>query len=346
MDKENHECQEDQELNKEFIRRTESLVKPRDVTTISFFSDLNGALPKRVQRAFMKGGQKKVPYMGFIVDPYCFFLAFKIKNTAAAQEMLPDGFELVETAIFKGDEKVPMAIAGVFNARTSAFMGLRFEYYIIARNKTSGLMSWIICELETNSNNYNSKNGFYGFTCDPAVFTVTPYRELLVDIRNPKNHKEFIISADINKGVTTELDEPLWIDGNLSIDYGGELKGDSSDFFSLIFDKNMMKNAVRIPLEQVTIKANSYMSNIIDPMKPVEAVVFPFSQHFIIKQDLGKNDVKNQRELCQQVKSFLGKTELRTMKGDDIKRPLCVSLVISMVVNISIVLFLLVQLNQ
>ncbi|NMC04617.1 MAG: hypothetical protein GYA24_05360 [Candidatus Lokiarchaeota archaeon] len=344
MDDKNLECPEDQEENKLFIQKTESLVKPRDVITISFFSDLNRLLPKRVQRAFMKGGQKKVPYMGFIVDPYCFFLAFKITDTAAAQAMLPDGFELVETSIFKGDEKIPMAIAGVFNARTSAFMGLRFEYYIIARNKASGLMSWIICELETNSNNYNSRNGFYGFTCDPAVFTVTPFRELLIDIRNPKTGKQFIISADINKGMTTELDEPLWIDGNLSIDYGGELKGDSSDFFSLIFDKNMMKNAVKIPLDQVKIKANTYMSKIIDPMKPVNAIIFPFSQHFIIKQDMKKGDMTGQRDLCRHVKTFLEKADLRTMKGDDIKKPLFASLCISMVINISIVVFLLVQL--
>jgi hypothetical protein len=346
MNQENLECEEDQEENRVFIKKTESLVKPRDVATISFFSDINQILPKKVQRAFMRGGQKKVPYMGFIVDPYCFFLSFKIINTSAAQEMLPDGYELVETSIFKGDEKIPMVIVGVFNARTSAFMGLRLECYIIARNKASGLMSWIICELETNSNNYNSKNGFYGFTCDPAVYTITPFRELLVDIRNPKTGKEFIISADINKGETTELDEPLWIDGNLSIDYGGELKGDSSDFFSLIFDKNMMKNAVKIPLKHVAIKANSYLSNIVDPMKPVNAVIFPFSQHFIIKQDLGKDELQNQRELCRQVKSFIGKTELKTMKGDDIKKPLFTSLCISFVVNISIILFLLIELNQ
>lgn len=344
MSQENLECQEDQEVNRIFIKKTETLVKPRDVMTISFFSDLNRLFPKKIQRAFMEGGKKKVPYMGFIVDPYSFFLAFKIKDPAAAQAMLPEGYELVETCIFKGDEKIPMAIAGVFNARTSAFMGLRFEFYIIARSKDSGLISWIICELETNSNNYTPKNGFGGFTCDPAVFAVTSFGELIVEIANRQDKKEFITSVNLKKGATQELDESLWIDGNLSIDYGGALKSDSSSFFSLIFDKNMMKEAIKIPLEQVSITSNTYLGNIIDPMKPVTAVIFPFTQHFIIKQDLGKKDLPNQRELCRQLKSFLSKTELKTMSGDDIKKPLFASLCISFIVNLIIILFLLTQL--
>ncbi|MHA2357789.1 MAG: hypothetical protein ACXABK_03340, partial [Candidatus Heimdallarchaeaceae archaeon] len=231
MNKENEEdtfCEEDIEENRMFIEKTESLVKPRDVTGISFFSDLNRKLPKKIQHAFMKSGKKKVPYMGFIVDPYCFFLSYKITNTSAAQEMLPEGYELVEVSLFKGDEKSPMVIAGVFSARTSAFIGVRAEFYIIARNKESGLISWIICDYETNTNSYDPKYGFGGYTADQALFTTSPFGELLVDIRNSTRDKEFSLSVDIKKGKTMELDESLWIEGNLSVDYGGEVKGDSS----------------------------------------------------------------------------------------------------------------------
>ena len=92
MSKEKQEdllCEEDIEENKMFIKKTESLVKPQDVTGISFFSDLNRKMPRKMQHAFMKSGKKKVPYMGFIVDPYCFFLTYEIKNISVAQEMLP-----------------------------------------------------------------------------------------------------------------------------------------------------------------------------------------------------------------------------------------------------------------
>jgi hypothetical protein len=347
MNKENEEdafCEEDIEENRMFIEKTESLVKPKDVTGVSFFSDLNRKMPKKIQHAFMKSGKKKVPYMGFIVDPYCFFLSYKITNTSAAQEMLPEGYELVDVALFKGDEKFPMAIAGVFSARTSAFVGMRAEFYIIARNIESGLISWIICDYETNTNSYDPKNGFGGYTSDQALFTTTPFGELLVEIKNSKRNKEFSLSADIKKGTTMELDESLWIEGNLSVDYGGEVKGDFSEFFSLIFDQNMMKEAVRIPLENVALETNSFLSNIIEPLKPEDAVIFPYSQHFIIKQDLGKDDLQNQKELCQEMRSFLGDMEFKTMSGDDIKKPLFAGLLISFFVNIGIITFLLLKL--
>lgn len=342
---ENLECPEDHEENKLFIKKTESLVKPQDVTTISFFSDMNRLMPKKMQRAFMQSGKKKVPYMGFIVDPYCFFLSFEITDTAAAQEMLPEGYELVKTALFKGDEEIYRTIAGVFNARTSAFIGTRLELYIIARCKESGLISWIISDYETNTNSYDPKNGFCGYTCDPAIYTITPFGKLLVDIKNRKKNKEFMLSADLKKGETRELDEFLWIEGNLSVDYGGELKSDSSEFFSLIFDRNMMKEAVNIPLDQVEIEANSYLGEILDPMHPVSAVVFPYTQHFIIKQDLGKNDLQNQKELCRQLKSFLATTDFKTMSGDDIKKPLMAGFLISMIVSVTTIIVLVTLLN-
>ena len=75
----------------------------------------------------------------------------------------------------------------------------------------------------------------------------------------------------------------------------------------------MIKDAVSIPLEHVSIKKNSYLGNNIDPVKPVNAVIFPYSQHFIIKQDLKKYAVKNQKDLVLQTKSFLSKTGFKTM---------------------------------
>jgi len=325
-----------------FVKKTESLVKPKDVTAISFLSSFSKSLPKKTQHKFSQSGKKKIPYMGFIVDPYSFFLFFKITNTSAAQEMLPDGFELAEASIFKKDAKFPMAIASVFTARTSGFIGMRVEFYIIARNKETGLLSWIICDYETNTNSYDPKNGFCGYTCDPAVYTTTHFGELLVDIKNRTNNKEFIVSVDLDKGDSRELDESLWIEGNLIVDYGGELKSNFSEPFSLLFDPNMVKKAVNIPIEQVSIKANSYLGNIIDSFKPVNALIFPYSQHFIIKQDLKKYEVKNQKELDLQTKDFLNRTGFKIMSGNDIKKPIYAMVLISYLVLISIIIFLLI----
>jgi len=176
------------------------------------------------------------------------------------------------------------------------------------------------------------------------VYTTTYFGELLVDIKNRTNNKEFIVSVDLEKGDSRELDESLWIEGNLIVDYGGDLKSDFSEPFSLIFDSDMVKEAINIPLEHVSIKANSYLGNIIDPVKPVNAIIFPYSQHFIIKQDLQKYAVKNQKDLDLQIKSFLSRTGFKAMSGDDIKKPIYRMILISYLVLISIIVFLLILL--
>ena len=334
----------DKEEKRNFIKKTESLVKPQDVTAISFLSSFSASLPKKTQHKFTESGKKKVPYMGFIVDPYGFFLSFKINDTSTAQDMLPEGYELAEVSIFKSDEKYPMAIVSVFTARTSGFIGMRIEFYIIARNKETGMLSWVICDYETNTNSYDPKNGFCGYTCDPALFAITYYGELMVDIRNPTKNKEFILSVDLTKQDSRQLDESLWIEGNFIVDYGGEIKSEFSEPFTLIFDSDMMKEAASIPLEQVSIKANSYLANIIDPFKPVNALIFPHSQHFIIRQDLQKFGVKNQQDLDSEIKTFLTRTGFKGMSGDDIKKPIYRMILISYLGLISTIVVLLILL--
>ena len=329
-----------QEEYEDFVKKTESLVKPQDVTGISFLSSFSKSLPLKTQHKFTQSGKERIPYMGFIVDPYAFFLSFRITNTTAAEEMLPDGYELTEASFFKNDAKIPMVIASLFTARTSGFIGMRAEFYIIARNKETGMLSWIICDYETNTNSYDPKNGFCGYTCDPAVFATTYSGELLVDLENPTKNKEFILSVDLEKGDSRELDESLWIEGNLIVDYGGELKSEFSEPFSLIFDSKMVKEGVNIPLDHVSIKVNSYLANIIDPYKPVNALVFPYSQHFIIKQDLQKFGIRNQKDLDLQIKDFLSSSGYKTMSAGDIKKPLTGLLLISYIVLISIIVLL------
>ena len=333
-----------QEEYNNFIKKTESLVKPKDVTAISFLSSFSKSLPKKTQHKFSKSGQKRIPYMGFIVDPYGLFLCFKITNTSAAQEMLPEGYELAETSFYKNDAKIPMAIASAFTARTSGFMGMRVEFYVIARNKETGMVSWIICDYETNTNSYDPKNGFCGYTCDPAVYTTTYLGEILVDIKNNTKNKEFVVSVDLEKGAKRELDESLWIEGNLIVDYGGELKSEFSEPFSLIFEPDMVKEGLSIPLDQVSVKANSYLGNIIDPAKPVHALIFPYSQHFIIKQDLPKYAVKNEEDLNLQARTFLSGTGFKAMSGDDIKKPIYGIFLISYLILSAVIIYLLLRL--
>ena len=331
------------EENRNFIRKTESLVKPKDVTAISFLGDFNKFLPKKTQDKIMEKGSRKIPYMGFIIDPYCFFLSYRIEDTEAAQALLPDAYSLTEASVFRDENKYPMIIISAFSARTSAFIGTRLEFYIIARHKETGLLSWIISDYETDTNSHDPKNGFCGYTCDPAIFTTTPYGELLIDFKNGEKNKEFSLDLDLNSGSPEKLDESLWIEGNLSVDYGGDLEDDSSKNFSLIFDPALMDEALRIPLEHINIKENSYFSNLIDYEKPVSAAVFPYSQHFIIKQDLKRQELMDGSGLSGQIAGFLSETGFKTMSGDAIKKPLYRGFLISGLVNLGIIIFLLIR---
>jgi hypothetical protein len=332
------------EENSKFIRKSESLVKPEDVTAISFLGDFNKLLSKKTQHKIMVRGSRKIPYMGFIVEPYCLFLSYRINNTEAAQAMLPEGYEIAEASFFKKEEKYPMVVVSAFSARTSAFIGTRLEFYIIARNTETGLLSWIIADYETDTNSHDPKNGFCGYTSDPAVFTVTPYGELLADFKGRKRDKEFSVCVDFKKGEMEGLDETLWIEGNLSVDYGGELKDESSKTFGLIFDPFIMKEALNIPIEDIEIKKNSYLSSIIDYDKPVSAAVFPYSQHFIIKQDLKRDELMKEADLNHQIMTFLGKTGFKMMSGNDIKKPLYRGILISGLIHYGLIIFLLLKL--
>jgi hypothetical protein len=332
------------EENRSYIKKSESLVKPRDITAISFLGDFNKYLPKKVQRTIIRKGSAKIPYMGFIVEPYCFFVSFRIQDRAAARAMLPDGYELADASIFKNAAKHPLAIISAFSARTSAFMGMRLECYIVGRNKKTGAMSWIIVDYETNTNSHDPKNGFCGYTGDPAIHTTTPYGELLVDVKGSAGGRGFAARANLHAGALEELDEELWVEGNMSVDYGGALKDESSVPFSLIFDPVLMEKAMRIPRDRIEIEANTFLKEIIDPKQPESAAVFPYSQHFIIRQEPQEQRIARKEDLLREIRTFLDRDGLKTMSGDDLKRPLFRGMVISFLVNLGIIVFLLVKL--
>ena len=98
--------------NRKFIRKTEALVKPQDVTAISFLGDFNKVLPKKTQHKIMVKGSRKIPYMGFIIDPYCFFLSYKIKDTQTARAMLPAALNPTTTEGRISCRTVPCPVAG------------------------------------------------------------------------------------------------------------------------------------------------------------------------------------------------------------------------------------------
>jgi hypothetical protein len=324
-----------------FVAKAESLTKPVDSTAISFLGNFLKYVPLSMQRSIMRNGNKKTPYMGFIVDPYCFFLSYPVTDRDAARAMLPDGYELADAAFFEGDEKGPIVIISAFTVRTSVFAGMRLECYLTARSKATGRMAWIITDYETNTLSNDPKQGFCGYSGEPAFFATTPYGELLAEIENGKNGNRYSLRADISGGRMRALSQELWVEGNLAVDYGGKLKDPSSEPFSLIFDPFLMKEAREIDLSAVEIRANSFMKGVIDGSRPSSACLFPYSQHFVIRQDIGRDGIADEAGLEAQARAFLENKGFKRMEGTDITKPLFRGMLISGIANAAIILTLL-----
>ncbi len=95
--------------------------------------------------------------MGFVVEPYSSFLCYEIADIDKAKSLLPDGFKLIKTKVFENDEPKYYCIFGCFRAHTSAFWGARTEFYIIAEDQKTGLLSWIIVDYDTDTISYDKK---------------------------------------------------------------------------------------------------------------------------------------------------------------------------------------------
>jgi hypothetical protein len=262
-----------------YIKTTEKMVVPAKVASTTQGSAILRKLPLRLQRYIVNRGARTNPYMSFVVEPYCIFLAFEIADTEAAQRLLPPNYSLFPSAMFSGTPKRLCAIVGAFNVHTSVFWGSRVEFYLIAENCKTGLLSWIIVEYESNTHSYDPSKGFIGPSTSHSVVTTSYLGEIIVDIASSHSDNRFTLVADLKNGVLTELDKRTWIEGNLSVDYGGELQQCTKPF-SLVFDPKEMMQALNLPIGDISLCTNTFGAGALNPM-PFEAACFPYAQHFV-----------------------------------------------------------------
>ncbi|MDP3629851.1 MAG: hypothetical protein Q8S43_02700 [Actinomycetota bacterium] len=262
-----------------YVKTTEKLVVPADVASTTQGSAFLRKLPLRLQRYIVKKASRTNPYMSFVVEPYAVFLAFEIVDIEAAERLLPPHYSLFSSAMFGGTEPRPCAIVSAFNVHTSVFWGSRVEFYLIAQNCKTGLLSWIIDEYESNTHSYDPSQGFIGPSTSHSVVTTSYAGEVIVDVASEKSKNSLVLVADLKNGVMTELDQRLWVEGNLSVDYGGELQQCTKPF-SLVFDPGEMAQALKLPLEGISLCTNTFGKGMLNP-KPFEAACFPYAQHFV-----------------------------------------------------------------
>lgn len=262
-----------------YIKNTEKVVVPATVATRVQGIGVLRRLPRWLQNYIIDRGSRTDPYMSFVVEPYAVFLAFEIADKDAAERLLPPGYSLHPSAIFRGTPARPCAIVSAFNVHTNVFWGSRVEFYLIAENCDTGLLSWVIEEYESNAHSYDPSRGFTLPSTSHSVVTTSYRGEVIVDVASDESGNSLALVADLKNGTLTELDQRLWVEGNLSVDYGGELQ-QSTKPFSLIFDPGEMAQALKLPLEDISLCANTFGRGMLDP-KPFEAAVFPYAQHFV-----------------------------------------------------------------
>jgi len=262
-----------------FIKTTEKMVVPAKVASTTQGSAMLRRLPLGLQRYIVDRGARTNPYMSFVVEPYAVFLAFEVADAEAAERVLPPNYSLYPSAMFRDTPKRPCAIVSAFNVHTSVFWGSRVEFYLIAESCETGLLSWIIAEYESNTHSYDPSKGFVGPSTSHSVVTTSYLREIIVDVASAQSNNSLTLVADLKNGVLTELDERLWVEGNLSVDYGGELQQCTKPF-SLVFDPKEMAQALKLPLDDILLCTNTFGGDVLDP-KPFEAACFPYAQHFV-----------------------------------------------------------------
>jgi hypothetical protein len=262
-----------------YIKATEKKVVPGEVASMVKRTALLRKLPLRLQRYIADTGARITPYMSFVVEPYSVFLSFEITDTEAAERLLPPGYSLLPSAMFDATRARPCAIIGAFNVHTNVFWGSRVEFYLVAENCETGLLSWIIEEYESNTNSYDPSRGFIGPSTAHSVVTTSYQGEVIVDVESARSANSLALVADLKSSALAELDQRLWIEGNLSVDYGGELQQCTKPF-SLVFDPGEMARALEVSLDDISLCTNTFGEGMLDPM-PFEVACFPYAQHFV-----------------------------------------------------------------
>jgi hypothetical protein len=324
-----------------FIRGVEKLINPITVGSLHFIQSFNKLLPKKIQKKIVESSSKKIPYMGFVVEPYAFFLCYEIADTSKATSLLPDGFQLIKTSIMKNDEPKYYGIIGCFRSHTSAFWGTRAECYVIAEDKKTGLLSWMIIDYDSDTISYDSQNGLRSPNCGQAVHATDYSGTLYVDIKRDDFSRRLAFTADLNNAKMAPLNQRLWLEGNLSIGYGRLLSDNNSDIFSLKFNPEEVVQALDIPLKQFTLEENSWYPKLFKEL-PAELVCFPYAQHFISDSPGASSKLKNKEELLSAI-SKVNFNSIKVFSTKSFTRMFFIGSLISTTIIVILIVFLIIK---
>lgn len=265
----------------EYAEGVEKLVDPMAVGTSHYMQTRLKKLPVWLQRKIVTSATKKANKMPFVVEPYCSFLFYEIPDPTKVQKFMPDGFVPAKAAVFEGGPEKYYGIVSMFRIHTSVFWGARAEYYLVAENTATGLLSWVMMDYISDSISYDEKHGLKSPDVKAAVMTTTCEGDFVCDMKSLDGKKKVKCQANLMKAKMKPLNQRLWIEGNTSIAYGrlaGEADG---DLFSLTFYPEEMKQALEVPLADVAVAEAATATTGRFGAVLERVACFPFAQHML-----------------------------------------------------------------
>ena len=264
----------------EYAKGVERLVNPMEVGKVHYLQTKLKHLPIFLQRKIVTSAAKKADKMPFVVEPYCTFLFYEINEPEKIQKYLPDDFTPAKSAIFEGDVEKYYGIVSMFRIHTSVFWGSRTEFYLVAKNTKTDLLSWIMMDYLSDSISYDEKHGLRSPDSKNVIMTTTCEGDFVCDMKSIDDRKSIKCEASLLNSKMRPLDQKLWIEGNTSIAYGRLAGEPDGDLFSLTFFPEEMKQALEIPLKDVHVaEITGDISKIKGTL--VRAATFPFAQHML-----------------------------------------------------------------
>lgn len=265
----------------EYAKGVERLVDPMTVGKSHYMQTRLAKLPVCLQRKIVKSATKKADKMPFVVEPYCTFLFYEIPKPELVQKFMPGGFEPAKSRVFDGDTEKYYGIVSMFRIHTSVFWGARAEYYLVAKNTKTGLLSWVMMDYISDSISYDEKHGLKSPDAKRAVMTTTCEGDFVCEMENLDKTKKVALTASLMHSKMRNLNQKLWIEGNTSIAYGRLAGEPDGDLFSLTFFPEEMKMALDIPLDDVSFY-HAYTKTTGDfGVKLDKVISFPFAQHML-----------------------------------------------------------------
>lgn len=300
-----------------FIKRVESLIDPMAVSDLLFFQKLKGLLPAGILKKLLHRAARKTPYIGFAIDPYSLFLFFRLKDIDQAKSLIPDRYELTKTRLFDDDEPDYYLGIGNLSTRASTFWGTRQEVYLIARDRQTGLTSFLFLDILSNTIIALPTRGIADPNCKRAIYTSNAKGELILDIEENKTSRRLVLNGSIRRGKMRKLDQDLWLMGNTSIGHCKRFVEREDIPFAVIFDPAEVQEALDIPPEDIVISENTLFPGLAYPELSA-AICFPFAQHYIADSPGCNTMVKDREQLIDKYNWIAMSEEFRTFSAKTI----------------------------